>query len=65
MSEKIVIADEKKITDVIFNQLHTCDGDALAHVVEILTGIPCSAIDGGYTFFIDEHNQEDFNTLFK
>ena len=65
-TKQITVTGDKKITDIIFNELHTCDADALAHVFEILTGLPCCANGGEqYTFFIDENNREDFERYFK
>lgn len=63
-TEQVTI-EEDQVIKVIFDRLHSCDGDALAHIAEILTGIACSADGAGYNFFIDDNNREDFQSIFK
>jgi len=54
---------EDVLTDAIFNHLHSCDADTLAHIAEVCFGGSCSAVAGQYEFTPDEGYTGVFNNI--
>ena len=56
MSDKKKIdLTEDELTNKLFEELHSCDGDVLAAVAGFMFGGECHAIDDHYEFFPDEN----------
>lgn len=63
MSENKIILTEDTLTDKIFNEIHSCDGDLLAAIAGLMFGGECLAIDDHYEFFPNENYFDAFGEL--
>jgi hypothetical protein len=52
---KTITLNEDQVIHLITDFLSKCDGDDLAHIAEIVSGIPCSAVDG-YEFMVNDQD---------
>jgi len=62
VKNKIVLTEDV-LTSRIFDELHSCDGDVLAHIAGLMFGGECHAIDNHYEFFPNENYFEGFGKL--
>ena len=62
MNTKISITEEVLINK-IYNELHSCDDDALAHIAGILFGGECFAMDNHYDFYPNENYFDAFGKI--
>lgn len=60
-NDKKIVLTETELTNKIFEELHSCDGDVLAAIAGFMFGGDCHAIDDHYEFSPNDDYTGAFN----